>query len=177
MKGKYKVNLKNREVKEVLGLLKSYGLDYEFSSALGEELGGTYNQHTFMIKLNTVYPNLTEFLSSVFHELSHHICNFEGKFPMCYQPNFNSEKGKKAFKNNYFKMEMATDDLAEELMGYYFPKRKYARGFYDNHSSRELCLIQAEMVIHEHEKQVTAFKYLRKMLKDKKLRKYIKDMV
>ena len=96
---------------------------------------------------------------------------------MCYQPNFNTEKGKQEFKKNYFKMEMATDDLGEELMGYYFPKRKYARGFYNNQASRDLCLHQAEMIVHEHEKQVTAFRYLRKMLKDKRIRKYIKDMV
>lgn len=168
----YKVNKKNPEVRWALFLLKSYGLSYSFHKPIANWVDATYNPWTHSVKFHRKFRNLDDFLSALFHELCHHICAHEGIYSMCYRPDFTTKKGRALFKQNYFKMEFYTDNLAEEMMGFYFPNRAYHRSYFNNKETKNKCLTQATEIINHEITMQAAIKFIKKWQEKETLLSY-----
>ena len=162
----YKVNKKNPDVRWALMLLRSYGVTYSFYKPVQNWADATYNPWTESIKFHRKFLNLDDFLSALFHELAHHISAHEGVFQMCYRPDFTTKKGRNLFKQNYFKMEFYTDNLAEDMMKFYYPNRTYYRSYFNTAEIKNKCLEQAEEVVQKELTMQAAIRFIKKWQKN-----------
>ena len=114
-------------------LSKIYDIKIRIMDSARFPYAGTINMNGEFIRISSdCLLNISEMLSTIFHELGHAFCIRNGKW---YE--YHVHKNKRAMLNTAYKAEIWVDEWAETEMKKYFPKVKYNK-LLDDFSPKEI---------------------------------------
>lgn len=122
-------------VKRALEIVSGYGCSVELVYKSKKEYAashpyGAYTPETRTIKLNAYDFSEACFLSTLFHELGHHIDYVNGKYlPIYDRQSVLTDDGYGYFVDNYYSLELSADRTGKSLMSKHFPDYAYKSSY------------------------------------------------